>query len=138
MSNRKKDLEQQAAHHVSMGKVFKVLGEGHSKLAEMGDDATDVHKSIADACNKAVQEHAEQATYCMGCMKTEDDRLAKTLMSDGFTSVIPSDASDRAFGINAPQPRLVVRPGQPDPTADAVAKAAVPPQFRHLIGISEA
>ncbi len=125
MSN-KQEYERRAQHHIAQGKCFKAMGDGHRKLAEMGGDAADVHTSMADACDKAVADHADQATYCMSCMKAlaagAGDATLEKLTPWPASTIPTTDVPIRAYP----------RAGQPN-TPDAIDTSAVPIAFRKLV-----
>jgi hypothetical protein len=124
-SKLREQLQRAVDHHITQGKVWKAVGEGHTKLAAMGGDAADVHKTMAESCNKATEDHASQATFCMSCLKAMDDADLNKIIPDRVSSVAATDTP--SFGI-----RAVPRAGAPMIDA-AVDKANVPVMFRHLI-----
>jgi hypothetical protein len=109
--------EQSADHHIAMAKSEYAKGE-----ASAG--------KMTECCKTAAANHEAMAEYHASCSKILKASIAEDLnklQRDGFTSVIPTDVP--GFGITA-----VPRPGGPAPNVD---KAAVPPQFRHLISNEE-
>jgi hypothetical protein len=127
MSKRKEELTRAIDSHITQGKAWQAVGDGHKTLAAMGGDAADVHKGMADACDKAVVDHASQATFCMSSLKAMDDADLNKIRPDNISSVQSIDTPTFGF-------RAIPRAGAPSVDA-AVDKANIPLQFRHLIAM---
>jgi hypothetical protein len=116
-----------AAHHQAQAASHAKLAECYGSMSKTADgDSTHQHIAAEHEC--MCKSHRDAAAFhaeCMEeCAKAAEADLNK-LQRDGFTSVIPTDVP--GFGITA-----VPRHGAPA-KSDLVDKAAVPPQFRHLI-----
>jgi hypothetical protein len=129
MSKRKEELTRAIDSHITQGKAWQAVGDGHKQLAAMGGDAADVHKGMADACDKAVADHASQATFCVSSLKAMDDADLNKIRPDNISSVASMDTPN--FGI-----RAIPRAGAPTPST-AIDKTAIDPRFRHLIATEE-
>jgi hypothetical protein len=118
-----------ARHHEKLAKCFGSMGK-----ASDGDDGFD---AIGDTHDKIAEAHKTQSEFhsqCADeCMKAEEDRLGKTLVPDGVSSIAPSDTA-ASFGI-----RAVPRPGAPMPN-EGITKAQldrIDPRFKHLLGLQD-
>jgi hypothetical protein len=120
-----------ASHHEKLAKCFGSMGK-----ASDGDDGktfdaiSDTHDKIAEAHTTQSEFHSQCAAECM---KAEEDRLGKTLVPDGVSSIAPSDTA-ASFGI-----RAVPRPGAPMPNAglDKATIDRIPAQFKHLLSLGD-
>jgi hypothetical protein len=82
----------------------------------------DTHPKIAKLCKAHAELHSQ---FADDCEKSESDRLDK-IVPDRIGSIARTDAPPQAFGISA-HPRVG------SPSAQTFDKAAVPPEFQHLL-----
>lgn len=124
-----------SSHHGEMAEHHAKLAKIHASMAKAAptEDST-TYSEISSTHGALAKSHTAHAAFhktaSEACSKAQQDALAKTVVPDRISSVIPRDAPDSAFGI-----RAVVRPGQPSierSTLDAIA-----PQFRHLVGTGD-
>jgi hypothetical protein len=122
------ETHQEAADfHTKMAKSHYAIAKCMTKGSGDG-----FQKDVAAEHENMAQHHENAAAYHVDnckAMKAADVEFSKRLVPDNISSVASSNAPSEAFGI-----RAIPRPGQPDPNLE---KAAVPPEFRHLVEISE-
>jgi hypothetical protein len=118
--------EDAAAHSTTMAKGHRAAEKCFKARGADFSDAAEAHGTMADACEKDAENHMANCKALKAAIAAD---LAK-LRPDSISSVAGSDAPAEAFGI-----RAVPRPGAPD--RGAFDKAAVPAEFRHLLGTSE-
>ena len=126
--------DKQTAHHSRLARLFREMskaagapdGETYSALADEHDGIAKVHKEFGKAHDSYAQFHAASADECA---KAANDALNK-LVPTRVSAIPTRDAPPEAFGMNA---RAVMRPGQ----RELVDKANVPPEFQHLVEVSE-
>lgn len=127
--------EAASSHHGEMAKSHAQLAKCYGSMSKAaGSDDGKMYQSIADQHDQMSKSHQAASDFhgeCADeCMKSESDRLGKTLVPDRISSVASVDTPN--FGI-----RAIPRAGAPmiDATVD---KANVPIQFRHLLHEEEA
>ncbi len=132
---RKEHLQATAKHHKSMSRIFKILADGNTAVADSSDNAEHAaaHRVLAEAFGAGAAEHTAQAETCEECAKAMDtddlekggDDLTKLAPWPGI-AMIPSDVPVRK----------ILRPGQPD-YSEGNPAANLPDIFQKLTVLDE-